>query len=85
MENLKKQKLVDIDVKSESASRSILNSNKKYLNQENSAAKSNLASALNLSKAKENQQWHGVHSKDKIEVHPFLVNINLSNQKNVYD
>ena len=53
MENLKKQKLVDIDVKSESASRSILNSNKKYLNQENSAAKSNLA--LNISKAKENQ------------------------------
>jgi hypothetical protein len=55
MENLKKEKLGDGDVKSDSASRSILNSKKKYLNQENSAAKSNLASALNLSKAKENQ------------------------------
>ena len=55
MENLKKQKLGYGDARSESASRSMLNSNKKYLNQENSAAKSNLASALNLSKGKENQ------------------------------
>ena len=64
-------------MKSDTASRSVINSNKKYLNQDFSANKSN----INLSKTKD---YLGVPAKDKqIEIHPFSLNINLSNQKNV--